>query len=58
MLDMIRSLYAHQAWADASIIAAVAKHQVAARDETLRKNLHHIVVVQRAFVALFPAYVA
>ncbi len=53
MLDMIRSLYAHQAWADASILAAVAKHEGAAQDETLRKALHHIAVVQRAFLALF-----
>ena len=53
MLDMIRSLYAHQAWADASLIGAIRKHEEAARDETLRKTLHHIVVVQRAFLSLF-----
>jgi len=53
MLEMIRSLYAHQAWADASIFAAIAKHEAASQDESLRKTLHHIVVVQRAFHALF-----
>ena len=53
MLDMIQALYAHQAWADASILAAIAKHEPAARDESLRKTLHHMVTVQRAFHALF-----
>jgi uncharacterized damage-inducible protein DinB len=53
MLDMIRSLHAHQAWADASIVAAIVKHEAAAQDETLRKTLHHMVLVQRAYLALF-----
>jgi uncharacterized damage-inducible protein DinB len=53
LLDTIRSLYGHQAWADAAILTAAAKHEAAAQDETLRKTLHHIVVVQRAFLALF-----
>jgi uncharacterized damage-inducible protein DinB len=53
MLDMIQSLYAHQAWADATIINAIAKNEMAAADDSLRKTLHHIVTVQRAFQALF-----
>lgn len=53
MLEMIRSLYAHQAWADASLIGAIRKHEAAERDENLRKTLHHMDVVQRAFLALF-----
>jgi uncharacterized damage-inducible protein DinB len=53
MLDMIQALYAHQVWADASVLSAIAKHQPAAQDESLRKTLHHMVTVQRAFHALF-----
>jgi uncharacterized damage-inducible protein DinB len=53
MLEMIRSLYAHQAWADATILKAIAQHEAAAQDEELRKTLHHIVVVQRYFLSLF-----
>jgi uncharacterized damage-inducible protein DinB len=53
MLDMIQSLYAHQAWADAMILGAIAKHEPAAADDSLRKTLHHIVTVQRAFHSLF-----
>ena len=53
MLDMLQSLYAHQAWADATVLAAIAKHEAASTDESLRKTLHHIVTVQRAFQALF-----
>jgi hypothetical protein len=34
----VRSLYAHQAWADAAILIAAAKHDAASQDETLRKT--------------------
>jgi uncharacterized damage-inducible protein DinB len=50
---MIRSLYAHQAWADAALFTAVRKHDVAAKDKSLRDNLHHIVLVQRFFLSRF-----
>jgi len=53
MLDMIRSLYAHQAWADSKVFAAISAHEAAAADEALRATLHHIVLVQRGFLALF-----
>ncbi len=53
MLDMIQSLYAHQAWADATILNAITKNEAAAADDSLRKTLHHIVTVQRAFHSLF-----
>lgn len=53
MIAMIRDLFQHQAWADASILGAVQAHSEAARDETLRQTLHHMVVVQRGFLALF-----
>ena len=50
---MLRMLYAHQAWADATILAAVSKQPGAMEDEAMRKMLHHIVMVQRAFLSLF-----
>jgi uncharacterized damage-inducible protein DinB len=48
MIDMIQSLYAHQAWADATILGAIAKREHAAANDSLRKTLHHIVTVQRS----------
>src|SRR5437870_4777402 len=53
MVSMIRSLFGHQAWADAGILKAVGAHAEAREDEKLRSTLHHIVVVQRAFLSLF-----
>ena len=53
MLTMLRALFAHQAWADAALLTAVRKHAPAAEDETLRKTLHHILMVQRYFLSLF-----
>lgn len=53
MLPMIRELFNHQAWADATILTAVRNHAAACEDEALRKTLHHIVVTQRAFLSLF-----
>ena len=53
MIAMLRELFAHQAWADAKILAAVRSHMAASDDAELRKTLHHIVGVQRAFLALF-----
>jgi uncharacterized damage-inducible protein DinB len=50
---MIRSLFDHQAWADAAILGAVRNHPAAREDETLRKTLHHTVATQRAFLSLF-----
>jgi uncharacterized damage-inducible protein DinB len=50
---MIRSLFDHQAWADAAILGAVRSHAVAREDETLLRTLHHIVATQRAFLSLF-----
>ncbi len=53
MIDMLRSLYDHQAWADSAIFIAVRKHAGAAEDEYLRKTMHHIVLVHRYFLSRF-----
>ncbi len=53
MLQVIHSLFHHQAWADAAILQAVRAHADAEKDEKLRWTLHHMVMVQRAFLSLF-----
>lgn len=53
MLDMMRMLYAHQASADSAILTAIANHPVATQDDTLRKTLHHMVLVQRFYLSVF-----
>ncbi len=50
---LIGELMDHQAWADAAIFGAIRGHEGAAADESLRKTLHHIVMVERAFLSLF-----
>lgn len=53
MIPMIRSLIAHQEWADDTMLSAVRSHPGAGEDEALRKTLHHVLVTQRAFLSLF-----
>ena len=53
LIPMLQSLYAHQVWADTTILKAVADQPEAYADEKLRKLLHHIAVVQRFFLSLF-----
>jgi len=53
MKTLIGELMDHQAWADAAIVQAIAAQEGAASDDSLRKTLHHIVMVQRAFLSLF-----
>jgi len=53
MIDLIQSLFAHMAWADTSLLKAVATHEGAFADVEVRKWLHHTVVVQRFFLSLF-----
>jgi uncharacterized damage-inducible protein DinB len=47
---MIRSLFDHMFWADAEMWRAVGRNERAAADLGLRKNLHHILMVQRFFL--------
>ena len=48
-----KSLFAHQAWADASLLSAIHAHPPLLDDEWLQKTLHHIVVVQRYYLSRF-----
>jgi uncharacterized damage-inducible protein DinB len=48
-----QSLFAHQAWADASLLSAVHAHPPSIEDEWLQKTLFHIVGVQRYFMSRF-----
>jgi len=50
--ELLRDLYGHQEWADALHWAAFAAHPVALQDPKLRERLHHIHLVQRAFLAV------
>jgi uncharacterized damage-inducible protein DinB len=49
----LQSLFAHQAWADASLLSAVHAHPPLLEDEWLQKTLLHMVGVQRYFMSLF-----
>jgi len=53
MGDLFQSLFAHMAWADTTILKAVAAQEGAFADEDLRKWLHHILTVERFFLSLF-----
>ena len=53
MLEMLRSLFRHMAWADSQILAAGGAHPEAAADVELSRALHHIVRVQRYFLSRF-----
>jgi uncharacterized damage-inducible protein DinB len=46
----LRDLYGHQAWADAELWRAIAAHRPAREDQVIRGRLHHIHLVQRAFM--------
>ena len=52
MIPMLLELFEHQSWADASLLDAVRSHDSAWNDEKLRWTLHHILMVQRGFLAL------
>ena len=52
MIEQMQALFAHMAWADTSLLKAVAAHEGAFADAELRKWLHHIVFVQRFFLSL------
>jgi hypothetical protein len=50
--ELLRDLYGHQEWADALHWTAFAAHPLALQDPKLRERLHHIHLVQRAFLAV------
>ena len=47
MLAMIEELLKHKGWANANLLGAIEQHPAAAKDEELRKMLHHILVSNR-----------
>jgi uncharacterized damage-inducible protein DinB len=53
MIELMQSLFAHMAWADTTLVKAVAAHDGAFADDEVRKWLHHIVMVQSFFLSLF-----
>jgi uncharacterized damage-inducible protein DinB len=52
MRPLLADLFDHQAWADATMLAAI-RSCPAADDEKMRHALHHIVIVQRFFLSIF-----
>ena len=50
MNALLRDLYGHQSWADAEHWRAIGAHPPARDDQTIRGRLHHIAIVQRAFL--------
>ena len=50
MNPLLRDFLRHQAWADAEHWRAVGQHQAAREDQVIRARLHHIAIVQRAFL--------
>jgi uncharacterized damage-inducible protein DinB len=50
VLTFLRDLYAHQEWADAELWRAIGAHPPARDDAATHKRLHHIALVQRAFL--------
>lgn len=53
MLDTLRNLLAHQAWADASHWRALEACPPALDDPSIRERLFHIWQVERAFLRVF-----
>jgi uncharacterized damage-inducible protein DinB len=49
-LSALRQLFLHMEWADAVIWTAVSGNATALADRELRERLHHIHMVQRAFL--------
>jgi uncharacterized damage-inducible protein DinB len=52
MLALLRELFEHQAYADAALMTAIARHEGAAGDEALRTLLHHILIAHRFWLHL------
>lgn len=52
-LSSLRGLFAHMEWADARVWHSVLAAPAAANDPKLREWLHHIHMVQRAFLSVW-----
>jgi uncharacterized damage-inducible protein DinB len=51
VIELLRSLFHYQAWADAAILEALQAHPQSLHDEWLFKTLHHIVTAQRIILS-------
>jgi uncharacterized damage-inducible protein DinB len=47
MIDMLRDLVEHKAWASAALLTAIRNSATAADDQGLRTLLHHIILANR-----------
>jgi uncharacterized damage-inducible protein DinB len=52
MLTMLQDLVRHQGYANAALLRAVRSYEKAAKDEELRKLLHHIILANRFWLML------
>jgi uncharacterized damage-inducible protein DinB len=50
MNPILRDMFGHQFWADTELWKAIGAHAPARDDKAIRDRLHHIHMVQRAFV--------
>jgi uncharacterized damage-inducible protein DinB len=53
MLAMLQDLVHHKNYANAALLNAIAEHEQASTDPELRHLLHHIILANRFWVALF-----
>jgi uncharacterized damage-inducible protein DinB len=51
-MEYLKDLIGHQAWADATLWRAIMAHAPACDDPALQDRLHHIHLVQHAFLAV------
>jgi|SRR5690348_1116385 len=52
MIELVRDLVRHKIYANTQLLAAVAAHPAAARDDDVRTLLHHILVSNRFWLLL------
>jgi len=52
-LTMLRDLFAHMTWADRLVLQAAMDSPLAREDARVREKLHHLHLVQRAFLHLW-----
>ena len=52
MVAILRELFRHQAYADALMLMAIKRNQVALIDQELRRLIHHILVSHRFWIHL------
>jgi len=53
MLEMLRDLIYHKAYANAAMLKAISQHEAATHDAELRAALHHILIANRFWLSLF-----